>query len=457
MSDPLYNKVILQLRAKPGFVGLMNQANETAGGGDILESVVTNEHGFLNTHSFKINSTNKIRLSSFFSNLWTGTGEFCFECRVRLNVLNTHNRLFTDPGNSSGNNRHYTINGSGRLYFGTGTTGSSIAQTSGTQLVINTDYHLAFVRFNDGTTGRGIRMFINGERVVNGNLAVYFNINNTSNTRLVIIGGGFDQTTYDLDGYMDDIRITMAPRYENNFTPPTNDDFTEPESSLYYFYRPDLLDTNIIEIADKEKTVQYERPFIGQWNTDVKTPELNCTDNYEFADTYGPVNIHGTTRIDSEPEPNILVSLLNRKSKRIIRQTVSDSQGNYTFKNVLADTTYMLIGEDNIYKPLNERKNAYIKDFVKIPSKSVVITGSPAVDINELEHTYEIEAYSLTEDTVFEFEPQPNVVFNPTSITLSPVLPKKKFKVTFTETGNYSLNTQLKEGYQRFSKFVTVK
>ena len=106
-----------------------------------------------------------------------------------------------------------TYNGTGKwhIYYGAGenqtnTVGSAVAAPSQ-----NTWYHFAFVR-----TSGVIKIFIDGTQI--GSNISYTGDYGTHNN--VTIGGWYS-TSYLLNGYIDEFRITHKARYTSNFTTPT--------------------------------------------------------------------------------------------------------------------------------------------------------------------------------------------------------------------------------------------
>lgn len=138
-----------------------------------------------------------------------GTGDFTIEGWVYFNASPAGNGILqitngylnsTETGpavgvDSGGNWGVYTTNS------GSGVSGT--APTSGTW------YHFAMVRYS-GTT----KLYINGTSVYS-----VADSNNYQNQYLTV--GGWYNSSYLLNGYIDDLRITRMARYVANFTPPT--------------------------------------------------------------------------------------------------------------------------------------------------------------------------------------------------------------------------------------------
>mgnify|MGYP003648463813 FL=1 len=106
-----------------------------------------------------------------------------------------------------------TYNGTGKwhIYYGAGenqtnTVGSSVDAPSQ-----NTWYHFAFVR-----TSGVIKIFIDGTQIGSN---ISYTGNYTTHNNLTI--GGWYSTSYLLNGYIDEFRITHKARYTSNFTAPT--------------------------------------------------------------------------------------------------------------------------------------------------------------------------------------------------------------------------------------------
>ena len=75
----------------------------------------------------------------------------------------------------------------------------------------STWYHTAVVR-----TSGTIKVFVDGTQVIS-------DFTDTTNfmDRDSLVIGGFFSTTYLMDGYIDEFRITNKARYTSNFTAPT--------------------------------------------------------------------------------------------------------------------------------------------------------------------------------------------------------------------------------------------
>jgi hypothetical protein len=144
-----------------------------------------------------------------------GTGAFTIEGWVYFNVL-SGNRLIFDTYTSA------ALGGGYQLYWrSTGTSialygnGVVIAQSSFTGHVINTWYHIACTR----DTAGNVRIFVDGTKYAD---TAYTTALNIATTARPAVGIQVATLTNDLDGYIDDFRVTLGyARYTANFTAPT--------------------------------------------------------------------------------------------------------------------------------------------------------------------------------------------------------------------------------------------
>jgi hypothetical protein len=147
-----------------------------------------------------------------------GTGDFTIEAWVWTSSVS----FSTQPGwiqtsdTAGGFKTTYTTGITG--YFGASAAGSlafnvggTLYASAGNTIVIDTWYHMAVTRAS-GT----VRVFVNGNIVASGNG------NNANLTGQNLVVGGYYSTSYLLNGYIDDLRITRFARYTANFTPPTS-------------------------------------------------------------------------------------------------------------------------------------------------------------------------------------------------------------------------------------------
>ena len=83
----------------------------------------------------------------------------------------------------------------------------------GDEVALNTWTHLAFVK--DSSTD-SLKFFKDGTLIKSGTDATNWN-----HTGALQVGRIFNSSTYDIEGYIDEARLTLAPRYSSSFTAPT--------------------------------------------------------------------------------------------------------------------------------------------------------------------------------------------------------------------------------------------
>lgn len=145
-----------------------------------------------------------------------GTGAFTWEGWIYANSLSNNPFIMhKSTGNGTGTGWFIEI-GSGAVYVGPGTTGGTFATFSSASVTTNAWFHLAVTRV--GTT---LTCFVNGTSVGTSTAAGYGS--SYDNSAVFAIGGWSPVVSgYDLNGYLDDVRITNGvARYTTNFTPPT--------------------------------------------------------------------------------------------------------------------------------------------------------------------------------------------------------------------------------------------
>lgn len=129
-----------------------------------------------------------------------GTGDFTIEAWIYVTSTTYETIWCTGAGGTP-----WLGVFSGALFLWTG------AGLSGGTVTTNTWHHVAATR--SGTTAR---IFLNGTQVNSSTVSTNFT---ASGSRT---GGGYDSPTADLNGNIDDVRITKGvARYTANFTPPT--------------------------------------------------------------------------------------------------------------------------------------------------------------------------------------------------------------------------------------------
>ena len=127
-----------------------------------------------------------------------------------MNLNSSGLQAITDPRNSDSDNSPLVwINSSGKVYYYTGGSQRIVGTT-----VLNTGqwYHVALVK-NSGTT----TLYLDGTS--EGSFSDSLTYIQPTTFR---IGQRYAGTLYNLNGYLDDFRITKGvARYTANFTPPT--------------------------------------------------------------------------------------------------------------------------------------------------------------------------------------------------------------------------------------------
>ena len=186
---------------------VLETANQT------LLSAADKKYG---TGSILFDGTDDYVVMPYSQNYTFATGPFTIECWVKFNTL-SGNRLIFDTYTSAATGGGY------QLYWrGTGTSiafyanGGVQAQSSFTGHATGTWYHVAVTRNTAGT----LQIFIDGVSYASVSYATAIDIAASARPA---IGIQFTTLTNDLDGYIDDLRVTKGfARYTANFTPPTD-------------------------------------------------------------------------------------------------------------------------------------------------------------------------------------------------------------------------------------------
>ena len=146
-------------------------------------------------------------LTTDSASLAVGTGDFTFECWARASDTNAF--MLFDQTTPTGSSNGYSI------WLSVSTlnvySGGWVLQTVGT-ITTNTWHHIAVTR-----SGSSLRGFIDGTQVG----STITTSNNISQTTLFMGAARIDTSTYDGNGYMDEIRISNNARYTTTFTPST--------------------------------------------------------------------------------------------------------------------------------------------------------------------------------------------------------------------------------------------
>ena len=129
---------------------------------------------------------NEAKDQSFFNYVWSGNNFFM------INVLSS---------------------GALECWFGHNLGGTWVTSSTTPLSTLNTWHHVAFCRSGNTFTG-----YVNGVSALS--LSSSVSLNNSAGSYLMI--GDYYVGGYNLNGYIDDIRITKGvARYTSNFTPPT--------------------------------------------------------------------------------------------------------------------------------------------------------------------------------------------------------------------------------------------
>jgi hypothetical protein len=177
---------------------------------------------------------------------WTTTGDFTIEGWIRFETVSSpknYQQIIDNRqggGFSTGNFQFRLDNGKFYAQF----SGASTYPLSTTTASANTWYHWAIVR-----SGSNLKMYINGTQ--EGSTATYTNTFNANSTGFRI--GAYDSTTYPVQGWQDEIRISKTARYTTTFTAPTSA-FTDDADTIMLLHA-DGLDTSTFFWDDATDTV----------------------------------------------------------------------------------------------------------------------------------------------------------------------------------------------------------
>jgi hypothetical protein len=137
------------------------------------------------------------------------TGDFTIECFARFDAIDGKGLFQLGasylPSAITGPAVFASVdtNNPWRIYYGTSHADASVSPSA------NTWYHVAYVR-SSGVT----KLYVDGTSVISQN-----DTTNYTNT-FFVIGGGYS-SSFLMDGYIDDFRISHMARYTSNFTAPT--------------------------------------------------------------------------------------------------------------------------------------------------------------------------------------------------------------------------------------------
>ena len=231
------------------------------------------------------------------SDFQLGTGSFTLEAWVYLTVVDNHYNIFDtySPGGTNGFLAEIWNNNTIAFY----SEGGVDWQTpGGTELAVNTWYHLAWVR-----DGNNLRMFVNG--VQQGSTVTLSASDNYTEGVLRIGGRPVD---YHLSGYLDEIRISNVARWTDSFVPPNKP----------YSVVDDDFVTDVAGIEDESGVTTAGKDFVVKSDPSEASTDsvfsVNAKDGTELLDVRADGTINGvkiyrgliTQEMTEEPEVVVL-------------------------------------------------------------------------------------------------------------------------------------------------------
>lgn len=439
MADPYFPYVTAQFRATKQNILNLNSAfpygyaarpTTNANGNS---PTIVNEYTFLNPFSFKFVKPQVITLEKFSSEGTTPmdpakfySSDFTIEGRFYLQSL--ANQLCLIECWSTSNGWRLQVNTNGTVQFQERSiTVTLISLVSGPLVTINTPFHIAVTR-----SGSILRLFLDGVKVSEVTLLtahawttaapVTLNIGGQWNTRV---------TANDIEGYADDIRITRGiSRYNADFTPPIATEFSEyditAEGSQRYYIIP-----NQVAIS----YCSPDKKFIGESHSYIDYQTFK--DVYLASNNYGDGELYDSVTVDDVPSIR-KTSLLERDSKIMARQVLSNTDGIFHIKGLDKNLNYMLIAEDN--RSSIPRKNAAIRDFVRCIPK-IIITKKPTIFTSgQVSEMFEIRAINYDVPVTVTLATTDDVTFSSNTITILPVNKTGYFTVTPATAGNKTIS-----------------
>jgi len=145
-----------------------------------------------------------------------GKGSYTFECFVYITTgVQVYHGLLSIVGGIQ-------FQLSNELMRLSSTANAMLVADAGDEVALNTWTHLAFVK--DGATN-SLKFFKDGTLIKTGtdsyNSGAGVVVSNWTQTGALQVGRIFNIATYDIEGYIDEARLTLAPRYSSTFTAPT--------------------------------------------------------------------------------------------------------------------------------------------------------------------------------------------------------------------------------------------
>lgn len=147
-----------------------------------------------------------------------GTGQFTIECWVNFSALTTSRIIFdtyTAASAGGGYQLYWRATGTSIAFYANG---GVQAQSSFTTHAVDTWYHVAVTRDSSGI----VRIFVDGVMYAYTSYTAAIDIATTARPA---VGIQFSTSTNEIQGYIDDLRVTKGfARYSSNtsFTPPTS-------------------------------------------------------------------------------------------------------------------------------------------------------------------------------------------------------------------------------------------
>lgn len=223
-ADPMWSNVVFLLgndnlpNGTSSFVDQSSSAKSiTRNGSSVVYSNAQAPSGMTTSLYFN-GGTNYLYTSDHDD--WSVNGDMTWEAMVYHTSFPAYPTYVGHFPDVSGSNGAWWVLGprigsDNNFYFEYTTNGSTPQYVNvSTAITANVWYHVAYVK-----TGTSIKFYVNGTQI--GTTQTIANSTLYNSTASMCIGGGSGGGSYNLNGYMSNIRITKAARYTANFTPPT--------------------------------------------------------------------------------------------------------------------------------------------------------------------------------------------------------------------------------------------
>ena len=207
-ADPYAWKCTLALPLLGQSEDVSDQINSTSTQKTITNNGVEGPSRTTSNHydgSFRFDGGSTDRLTvTYNSEFQFGTGDFCVEFWVNLST-SSGNQYFFDFDSNGGN---FQYNSNVLSYSDASVAGSGPLYSTGITLDTDKWYHLAVTR--ESGTGR---IFVNGVKRAEGTTTANYN-----QTSVLDIGNGYNNSGYEITGYMQDFRIYKGvAKYTSDF------------------------------------------------------------------------------------------------------------------------------------------------------------------------------------------------------------------------------------------------